>query len=376
MSNVIVEAVTDRRLQNQFLRFPWDLYRNDPRWVPPLRGNQRELLGFRPHPFHDDAQVQTFVARRGDRICGRIAAIIHRAHLKRYRDQRGFFGFFESEDDQEVAGRLVDAAIQWLRDRDMVCLRGPMNPAFHYELGMLVEGFEHAPTFMTTYNPAYYPELLKRIGKFEKAQDLYAFRGHITMAPQLLDKIGFGVRQARERFQVNLRPMDARRFDKEIQMFLQIYNQSFQTHWGFVPMSPAEVVRISSELRHLIIPEITVIAEVDGKPVGCMFVLPDYNPRIRKIDGRLYPFGFARLLWNRRGIKQVRVISANVLPEYQMWGVGLVMLDSLVPIARKRGLEEVEFSWVAESNKLSRLSLENGGARRVKTWRVFDRDIA
>ena len=141
-------------------------------------------------------------------------------------------------------------------------------------------------------------------------------------------------------------------------------------------MSSGELDRIASEMRHLIVPELVVIAEVDDKPVGSMFVLPDYNPRIRQIDGRLFPFGFVRLLWNRRSIKRVRILSANVMPEYQMWGLALSMLEFLVPIAQRLGIQHAEFSWVAESNKLSRMSLENGGARREKTYRIFDRDIS
>ncbi len=375
MPDIRVDAVSDRRQQKQFFRLPWDLYRDDPRWVPPLRTNQLELLGYKPHPFHNDAEMQTFIARRGDQVCGRVAAIIHRPHLERSGQQQGFFGFFESVNDENVAGRLFDAAESWLTDREMTSIRGPLNPAFHYEIGMLVDGFDQSPMFMTTYNPPWYPQLLERLGGFEKAQDLYAFHGHINMVPQLLETIGFGVEQARQRFSVHLRSMDTRRFGEEIQMFLEIYNQSFQSHWGFVPMSPAEVSQISSELRHLIIPEITVIAEIDDKPVGCIFVLPDYNPRIRQINGRLFPFGFLRLLWNRRGIGGYRLISANVVPEFQMWGVAMMMLDYLVPIAQRIGVQDVEFSWVAESNKLSRLSLENGGARRTKTWRIFDRSI-
>ncbi len=375
MSRILVEAVTTRRQQKDFFRFPWDLYRADPNWIPPLRQNQQELLGFKSHPFHDEATVQPLVAYQDGKVCGRIAAIVHRGHNQRYQEQRGFFGFLETIDDEDVAGRLFDAAFGWLRSQGMNCVRGPMNPGFHYEIGMLVEGFEYPPTFMMTYNPAYYGRLLERLGGFEKAQDLYAFYGHIDMVPQLLEKIGRVVKVANDRFQFSLRPIDTSRFRQEIQLFLEIYNKSFQSHWGFVPMSEGEVARISSELRHLIVPELTVMAEVEGKPVGCMFAIPDYNPRIRQIDGRLFPFGFARLLWNRRAIKRARLVSANVIPEYQMWGLGMAMLDYLVPIAQRRGIQDAEFSWVAESNKLSRLTLENGGATREKIYRIFDRQI-
>jgi hypothetical protein len=275
MSRISVEAVVNRRQRKDFLGFPWDLYRTDPNWVPPLRQNQQELLGFKSHPFQDEATVQPFVAYRAGKVCGRIAAIVHRAHNQRYRERRGFFGFFETIEDEAVAGRLFEAAFEWLRSHGMNCIRGPMNPGFHYEIGMLIDGFEQPPTFMMTYNPDYYPRMLDCIGGFEKAQDLYAFYGHIDMVPQLLEKIGRVVKVANDRFQFTLRPIDTSRFRAEIGMFLEIYNKSFQSHWGFVPMSAGEVSRISSELRHLIVPELTVIAEVEGKPAGCMFAIPD-----------------------------------------------------------------------------------------------------
>ncbi len=375
MSKIQVEPVQTRRQQKQFFQLPWQLYRDDPLWVPPLRKNQLELLGYKPHPFHDVADVQTFVAERGGEVCGRIATIIHHDHIKRYDEQRAFFGFFESVNDEEVAGRLFDTAFQWLRERGMESIRGPMSPAFHYEIGMLIDGFQYPPSFMIPYNPAYYPELLDRYGGFEKAQDLYTFYGHLSEVPKLLETINFVVAQAKQRFDIKLRAIDKRRFTEEIELFLRIYNQSFQSHWGFVPMSEAEMIQISAEMKHLILPDYTVYAEVDGKTIGVLFALPDYNPRIRKIDGRLFPFGFARLLWNRHGINRARVISTNVVPEFQMWGLAAVMLEYLIPIAQRNGLEHVEFSWVAESNKLSRLTLENGGGAREKTHRIFDRDI-
>jgi GNAT superfamily N-acetyltransferase len=137
-------------------------------------------------------------------------------------------------------------------------------------------------------------------------------------------------------------------------------------------MSAEEVRHLAKGLRWLIVPELTAIAEVDGQMVGAVFGMLDYNPRIRKIDGRLFPFGFVRLLWNRRVIRRIRLVSTNVIPEYQLLGVGLVLLRALVPKGLAWGLDEVEYSWVAESNALSRGSLEKGGAKRLKTFRVYD----
>ncbi len=155
-------------------------------------------------------------------------------------------------------------------------------------------------------------------------------------------------------------------------MFLDLYNQSLGGTWGFVPLLKREIDHMSASLKHLIIPELAMVASVEGKPIGAVFALPDYNPRIKEIDGRLFPFGFLKLLSKRRPFRRFRVISANVIPEYQRWGVGLVLLRSLIPKILEAKLEEAEFSWVLESNHLSRRSLEKGGAEREKTYRIYD----
>jgi GNAT superfamily N-acetyltransferase len=204
---------------------------------------------------------------------------------------------------------------------------------------------------------------------------MYAYWGHLDMLKGLDEKISFVIREATRRFNLRVRPMDRSRFKEEIHTFLEIYNQAFRGCWGFVPLSEEEVTHISASLRYLIAPELTAVAEVDGQAIGCVFGLPDYNPRIRKINGRLFPTGFLRLLWNRRAIKRIRIISANVLPQYQRWGVGLVLLSRLVPDAMRWGIQEAEFSWVMESNQLSRGSLERGGAICRKTYRLYDRDL-
>ena len=159
-SSLQVVPVRSRAEKRQFLNLPWQLHREDPNWIPPLRQNQAELVGFIKHPFHDDALLQAFVARRGSKVVGRMAAIIDHAHNRYYDEKRGFFGFFESEDDSEIAKELFDAAKQWLREQGMNAVRGPVNPSMNYECGLLIEGFDSPPTFMMTYNPEYYLSLI------------------------------------------------------------------------------------------------------------------------------------------------------------------------------------------------------------------------
>lgn len=374
MANPAVKPVASRREQKQFIRFPWELYKDDPTWIPPLVAEQRRLLGYGHHPFYDDAAIQTFLAVRDGAVCGRVAAIVNGAHNRRAEEQRGFFGFFESVDDQQVASALFDAAAAWLKERGMTAVRGPANPSLNYECGLLVEGWHSPPTFMMTYNPPYYGKLVEGWG-FEKAQDLFAFWGHIDMISGLDRKLWFIGNEAKQRFNVKLRPMNRRRFREEVELFLNVYNASLVGTWGFAPLSPGEIKVLAGGLKHLIAPELALVAEVEGKPIGAVLGLLDYNPRIKEIGGRLFPFGFLKLIRNKHAIKKMRVISINVVPEYQRWGLGVVLLGGLIEPIQKWGMHEAEFSWVLESNTLSRSSLEKGGAKLDKIYRLYDREL-
>ncbi|GDX95244.1 hypothetical protein LBMAG47_09080 [Planctomycetia bacterium] len=373
MAALTIRPVQARAEQRRFVRLPWAIYRDDPCWMPPVIASQEELLNFRPHPFYERSRCRSFLATRGGRDVGRITAIVNAGHIERYREQRGFFGFFECEDDVEAAGGLFTAARGWLRDQGMTSVRGPVNPSLNYECGLLIEGFDTPPFFMMTHNRPYYARLVEASG-FGKIEDLYAFWGRTSMLSSLDSKLGSMVEGVKERFGVTVRPLDRSRFDDEVRMFLDIYNSSLGGTWGFVPLSAAEIKHMAASLRHLIVPELALVAEVNGTPIGSVFCLLDYNPRIKAINGRLFPFGFLRLLWNKRGIKRMRVISTNVVPEYQAWGVGLVLTAALVKPVLDWGMEEAEFSWVLESNYLSKRTLERGGAIVTKKYRIYQDD--
>ncbi|MCY2991185.1 MAG: N-acetyltransferase [Planctomycetota bacterium] len=371
MSTLKIQAVQSRREKKQFFQLPWQLYRNDPNWIPPLRQNQLELLNYKHHPFYEQNEIQTFLALRDGQPVGRVAAIVNNAHNQQYGERRGFFGFFECIDDQDVCDGLFGAVRAWFAERKIFAVRGPTNPSLNYECGLLIDGFDSPPWFMMTYNSPYYARLIEGSG-FQKTQDLFAFWGQIEMLKDLDKKMAFVIEETKRRFKVNLRHMERARFNQEVRVFLDIYNRSLVGTWGFAPMSEAEVDHMAESLRHLIVPELTAIAEVDGVPVGVTFGLLDYNPRIKKIDGRLFPFGFLRLLANKRALTSVRIIATNVVPEYQKWGLGLTLLAKLVPSALAWGIKEAEFSWVAESNHLSYKSLKRGGAKITKSYRIYD----
>jgi GNAT superfamily N-acetyltransferase len=373
VADVVIEPVETWAQQKRFLRLPWRIYAADPCWMPPLLHSQKELLGFLPHPFYEKSKSRSFLARRGTKDVGRITAIVNAGHIERHGEQRGFFGFFECEDDPTAATALFGASADWLHAQGMTAIRGPANPSLNYECGLLVEGFDTPPFFMMTHNRPYYASLVEGCG-FGKAEDLYAFWGKASMLASLDSKLAVMVQGVKERFGVTVRPLDRKRFDDEVRMFLEVYNSSLGGTWGFVPLSAGEVSHMAASLKHLIVPELALVAEVEGKPVGTVFCLLDYNPRIKAINGRLFPFGFLRLLWNKKSIKRMRAISTNVVPAYQSWGVGLVLAAALVRPALDWGIEEAEFSWVLETNHLSKRTLERGGAIITKTYRMYQDD--
>jgi GNAT superfamily N-acetyltransferase len=364
--------------QKAFLDFPWKIYKDDPLWIPQIRMEQSGLVGFKllghKDPFYEHNEGQAFIAVDGKNVLGRICAIWNRGHIDRYNDGVGFLGFFDCIDDIEVARQLFDAAADYLKQRNCTVLRGPVNPSLNHTLGLLIDGFNSSPMFMMTYNSQYYEKLFEENG-FKKSQDLYAYWGEIGMLPKINEKLQPICDQIKERTGAKLRSVDVKNFQRDVEQFLHIYNRALTNTWGFVPMSLKEVKEMAFYLKYLIVPELTVAVELDGKMVGASFALPDYNPRIKEIGGRMGPLRLFKLLRNKEQIKSIRVLSTNVAPEYQMQGLGLVLLNGLVPKVMKSGITDAEFSWVLESNSFSRGSLEKGGAIRTKTYRVYDRPI-
>lgn len=371
-----VRAVGQNRSdQKRFLNLPWEIYRGDENWVPPLIQNQKELVGFRKHPFYIHNRCENFIVLKDGKTAGRVCALVNVGHNERFKEQRGFFGFYECVDDSRASELLLNEACQYLKRQGMTDVRGPTNPSLNHEIGLLVDGFDTPPTFMMTYNPTYYERLLHEFG-FEKTQDLYAYEGYVSMIAGLDPKLKFVIKELKRRFNVKVRPFDLKHFNDEVNLFLDLYNKSLIATWGFVPLSAEEVAHQAKGLRHLLLPELTTIIEVDGKPIGAGLGLLDFNPVIKQIGGRLFPFGFLKLLRSKRKLKRVRLMSTNVLPEFQKWGFGLLALERMLPDIQKLGIERGEFSWVLESNHLSRASLERSGVKRSKTYRLYDRALS
>jgi GNAT superfamily N-acetyltransferase len=372
---VTIRAATSWRDRRCFQRLPWKIYAGDKNWVPPILAQERHLLGWvcrnSRHPFCDNAEMLTLIADRRGSVVGRVAVLVNDIHNQKYNEQRGFFGFFECINDLAVAKELFEAGRAWLQQRGMTSWRGPVNPSLNYTCGLLIDGFTVPPVFLMTYNPPFYADLIEACG-FTKSQDLYAYEMDVALLAQLVDRYKPAVMSALEGRGLTVRPFDPSRFDEEIKTYINIYNRSLDGTWGFTPLQPGEAKQIAVDLRHIIAPEFAAFAMVEGKAIGAVLALLDYNQIIRTLNGRLLPLGILKLLWGRKRIDAARAMAMTMMPGWQQSGLGIVLIDRLVEAAKPWGLKSWEFSWVLESNKSSRGTLERLGTKRSKTYRIYD----
>lgn len=376
--SLVVVPVTSRRDLHRFVGVPWTLFdrKRHPQWVPPLRVTVLDALDQKKNPFYEEADRALFLAVRDGRAIGRIAAIENRAHNRFHGDRVGFWGFFECADDQEAADALFAAAARWLGARGLDVLRGPMNPSTNYECGLLIDGFEHRPSFMTTWNPPYYATLCDRAG-MRKAKDLVAYfipmgdRGW-TMPPAF-ERLAT---RALQKSKVSFRDLDLRRFEAELEIVWDVYNSAWERNWGFVPMSKAEFIHTARDMKPLIEPRYAFAAEVDGKTVGFMLAVPDYSGVLQKIgSGRLFPTGALRLLLGKRGIHDWRVMALGLRPEYRVRGILPLFAWEAYRRGREAGEQGAEASWILEDNEAMRRPMEAMGTTVYRRWRIYDREI-
>jgi GNAT superfamily N-acetyltransferase len=353
----------------EFVELPWSIYGNDPHWVPPLQIAVKELLDRAKHPFYANAEAEFFLARRDGRNVGRIAAILDRNHNKFHDEKAGFFGFFESADDQEVANALLKKATEWVRSRGAEFIRGPVNPSTNYECGMLIEGFESSPMVMMTYNPRYYPKLMEKAG-LRKIKDLHSWVN--TPDGTDVEKIGRVADRALKRHGVTVRPVNLKDFQGEVARIWDIYNAAWEKNWGFIPMTREEFFLQGKEMKQILKPEMVLIGEAGGRMIGFALALPDVNVALKPANGKLLPTGLLKILYYQRKIRAVRVLALGVVEEFRRSGVAAGFYAELVRNARKLGYnQECEMSWILEDNVLMTRSLELMGAKRTKTYRLY-----
>jgi GNAT superfamily N-acetyltransferase len=374
-----ISAVRSRRDLARFIDVPWHLFdrRRFPAWVPPLRIAVKDALDAKKNPFYRNADRELFLATDDGRLVGRIAAIENRAHNRFHDDKVGFFGFFECIDDHSVADALFSAAESWLRARGLTTMRGPMNPSTNHECGMLVEGFDVHPVFMTNWNPAYFLPLMNGAG-FVKARDLFAYWVQVSGPDKvpLPPRFAALARRALTESRVTFRDVDIRQFDREVDVLWDIYNSAWEKNWGFVPMTRDELVHMAKDLKPLLDPRLAFVAEVDGKPVGVMINLLDYaQAQIEIGNGRLLPFGFVKLLTSKRRLKSGRMMVLGIKSEHRTRSILPLFIHELYRRAEAMNAMGGEASWILEDNLQMVRAMESMGARLYRKWRVYDRPI-
>ncbi len=357
-----------KRDRRQFVELPFRLYSDDPNWVPPLRRDIHELIDPGRHPFHRHAAVELFLARSDDRVVGRIAAIDNELHVTHHGDRTGFFGLFECERDVEVSGALFAAAASWLRARGIETMRGPASFSLNEEAGLLVQGFDGPPVVMMAYNPPWYEELILKQG-FSKSKDLLAY--YLANAAPTEQMLRMADR-LRDRYKVSIRTLDKSRFWEEVSLVRRIYNEAWMQNWGHIPMTEDELTYMAKQLKPIVDPSLVVFAEVNGELAGFGLALPDLNVPLKKMNGRLFPFGWAKALWYARKITTARIVILGVLDKYRRSGVAELMELEMLKNGPRRGIVNAEFSWILEDNVMMRTPLEKMGARVYRVYRMYD----
>ena len=376
MSQIEIIEVKSRTDRDAFIKFPWEIYRADPAWVPPLLLERKQFLDRTKHPFFEHGDAASFLARRDRKIVGRVLASDDPNYNSLHQANVGCFGLFECIDDHRVARALLGAAEEWLRNRGRTEIMGPIDYSTNYTCGLLVDGFEHPPTLLTAHNPPYYERLITA-QNFEKAKDFYAWWfSDPARAARRLRRLSASL-QKRHAFSISVG--DFRKIREESRRLREIYNDAWKDNWGFVPFTEREIEFMTHELKPLIVPEFTLIAEVGDEPAGFILCLPDINVALRKLNGRLMtfglPIGLAKLLYHKRRIRTARLIALGVKPKYRRGGIAEMLVLRIIEEAMiKRGFVG-ELSMTLEDNHLINRFLEAIGASKYKTYRIYRRAI-
>ncbi|MFQ6615625.1 MAG: N-acetyltransferase [Fidelibacterota bacterium] len=367
-----IHPVRTRRELKRFVTFPWKIYQGDPNWVPPLVMDRLSFFNPRKNPFFQHSEADLFMATDNGEPAGRIAAIRYSRHLETHGDSTGFFGFFECVDDATVANALFERASQWVADRGLTRIRGPMNFTVNDEAALLVEGFDRPPVVMMTYNPPYYERLVTGYG-FKKAQDLFAY--YLDAPRSIPERLVRAWELMGKREGIRIRTINMKDFDAEVERIHQIHEQAWGENWGSVPLTRDEIRRIAKDLKLILDPDLVLMVEDGDKPVGVSVTLPDINQALKYANGRLFPAGLVKILWHKRKIDAVRVFIMGVVKGYRRRGLDAAMYYKTMEAALKKGYKWGEMSWVLESNTPMRRVLDRLGIEVYKTYRIYDKEI-
>jgi len=355
-----------------FIKFPWKIYKNDKNWVPPLISERKEFFDSHKNPFFKHSEVVFYLAKREDEIVGRICGTVNYNHIDYHNEKAGFFGFFESINDFEVAQLLLDTVKDWLKSKGMEIMRGPMNFSTNDEVGFLLEGFDSPPAFMMSYNPKYYLDFMERYG-MAKAKDLYAYYiDKNNRPPERFKRIAELIRKKEN---IVVRKLNLKDFAGEIEKIKKIYNLAWSKNWGAVPMTDEEFGHLAKDFKKIVDPDLVFIAEVNGEPAGFSMALPNINQLLIKLNGRLSPLGIFKLFWFTKVhniIDSVRLLTMGVIHKYQKRGIDTIFYIDTYMNGEKKGYKWAEMSWNLEDNFLINHALETFGAKLYKKYRIYE----
>lgn len=358
----------------KFIMMPWRLYRHDPNWVPPLQSQLLQTLRGRNNPMLANGPHTFLLALAGDEVIGRILVGVNTRLNKRKNKNEGYISLFESINDQKTAFSLFDSATSWLKQRGFTKMVGPVSPTNGDDnRGILIKGFNGPPVLMNSYNPDYYQRLFEDYG-FEKNMDLYAF--HLNAAEMDEKRYGRVVAYAMKKFHFRIDRFDRSQLEREVKDIKNILDLAMPDSWEHLtPPSQEEILAEFKSLSRLIDPDLVYIARSEDEPIGFVVGLPDYNQVLKRLNGRLFPFGFLKFLWYKRKITGARIFMQFVIPKYRNKAVNGAIYHRLMLEARKKGYTYGEGSTIAEMNKESIRSVEGVGGKLYRTYRIYQKTI-
>ena len=366
-----IRLVESRADLKRFIRYPFERYRDDPHWVPPLLLTERQKFDPKRNPFYEHARVKLSLAEHNGEVVGRIAAIDDDNHNRTHGDNLVFFGFFETN-DQAVAEALLSHVEDWGRQLGRNAVRGPANPSMNDGAGFQIDAFDTDPYVMMPYNPPEYPSYVEDVG-YHKIKDLYAWLFERDQG--MGEKIKRLAKRVRARYEPVTRPVDFKRFDEELALVKKLYNEAWEENWGFVRYTEAEFDHLASELKYIVDPELARFVELEGQVVGMGICIPDINQVLKRMRGRLLPFGFITFLRRSTVIDRLRLAILGLLPEYRNKGLETVLVDELYGPAIAKGYQRCECSWVLEDNRAMNRALAVSGATLYKTYRIYQKEL-
>jgi hypothetical protein len=362
-----------------FIRAGFEVFRDDPAWIPQLDMVMKEKLDPKKDPFHQHAEVALFTAWKDGALVGRVSATVDKAWLDTWKDDTGHFGFFDTIDDEEVARALLDRAEAWLKDKGMKRVNGPMSLSANQEVGVLIEGFEHPPVLDMAHSRRWQGALAEKCG-YAKEKDLWAWR--YDAATGFNDRTQKAWEAVQKMPEVKLRSVDVKRLREELGVIMEIYNETWAGKWGYVPISPAEIDKVASDMSLVLDPDVAFMADIDGKPGGMCIMIPNLNEVIADLGGSLFPFGWAKLLW-RTKVKHplsTRLILLGVRERYRknMKRYGALSAAMYVEVAKRgiaKGYTWAELSWTREDDAPINLGIRSMGAKVYKKYRVYEKRL-